>query len=597
MEKIFIDPVSKDLYYSNSVTGEIRKATSEEHDQFAKDLTKTLNHLIASENLQIQKSEKNLNVVKKTRYLLYVIWIASFISAFKYKGYSLPELSMIAIKEYQNPENKKDIYQKAIEERIQKNVYDAKDYQIIYDNFLNQYIEKLSISDLLNINELTKNKLYNILKLDNLVSDCIETLRDNSITGNLRLAIICDILGEDQTIPYLLTDHEEKVWNSLKTKLALNEKEWYQFCEDLEQLNQMSNGEISDINISPKTREIIRKFTTKPLIKAWIDIEQKTNFVPAGSYLATNEYPVLLKENVLSKTSLLVNTSLDQQSEIEEEIARQKEALFSKYLNLPEDNSDPILCLLSILEKTSITLNTNNQESYQINIKKAFINRGIYAPDFIIGLKDYDPKALKVYVSEYVMDQYFQSWEPQNIYEINYILAYLRKAQIERRKDYKEYENIINHLIQKMTEVLESQKQEEYISLIGKEMIFYTKFLPMKNQREWIPYVFFHIGIGSMYKETNQKYIVLEIPVAEENCQPIIKVTSNKRDCQYQLSDFEYNDEITQNSGNSDMKYYIMPVKPQEEFQYLNAYIRIEDYLTLMKKDYQRKKEKVENDM
>lgn len=298
-----------------------------------------------------------------------------------------------------------------------------------------------------------------------IVTSIISAKVNNNNCGNIRLSIICDILGQEETIYLLLTNQEQSVLERLKQKLNIPEEQFNLFLKDLDKLNDISNGKnVRNYNFNPITETIISKYSTilveRNLLLKMFKEQKSQEFIPVGSFFTRTKsyYPLQIHNDFMQDTKLIVTRNLFQ---------------------------------IENLSSTASNIMQNSLEDINEDLK-IIVNYLPNCPlELIYGLQNNDQKSIQVFLNEYVKYLMNKDLSLKEICEVNDILKYLRKVKLERNITIK-FENQINNICifqrKKYLSRLINKESVEFIRLGGNyrielpTTIYYPCYETKENQ-------------------------------------------------------------------------------------------------------------------
>lgn len=401
--------------------------------------------------------------------------------------YDVPE--RILWEQAKNRKDTKDlekIIEKKIDEKFKEDsesdFYYKKMYKTAYSYFIENYGLELNQKDLTYILEtIDENLLANKRKYP-LFFDCVNSIekkKDNLFEGNIKLAILQDILKEEDLIYLILTNQEEQILPKIYKKLEIkDEEEQEKFLEQLETINKenVENATLKEymlFNNNCRTKQ-------KIFHKYYQNHSNSTIIFPNWSIFSNNDtgYQILVTNQYLKNFPINIR-ALSQEETLEERIEKEfvkngKEQWHQ--LLTKQDNST--IALLSFLNKDIVEKQQEEtEEEYLKRIQNSF---EIDIFQFALGMKQGSLSSFKIY-----MEQYFKNLAKKEIsIEDIYDFIYIQDTIFNKLNNIKEETEFVHSTKNQMINIIVANKKEELCWMLDCVNLKYDFYNPLTKEEE-----------------------------------------------------------------------------------------------------------------
>lgn len=560
------------LYYYDEETKKIGQASKKEKKDYAEQLKKEIMHDI-----------------KKTGYTALFLTVLGVGLLKKTNGYSNYQMVKTSIECFLDNESENQIICDEILSYIK--IYKKEEYLPIYRYIVANYKYRLNLMDMRKIFELLEQDYETIIQKNNLVSDCIQSIvssEKEDYTGNIRLSIICDIVGKDETIYLLLTNQEEKLIDLIHEKAGITIDKVKILLLDLMKLNSTLNStkNLDNYVYFDITERIIDTYDSIPLEKELLIscIQNKeVNFIPVGSFLSRGKYEYPIK--VMNALNTVINVP---SKTLPENIPNVLNRITNDFLESSLSSNSEILTLISYLQNKNPmmeyyynNLSENEKKEYIYGISNFYQTIDINLKWIIYGIEKNDEQAIITYLKIYLDILNRRDIDLYRICEINHILKYFET---------KEYKNdlqkeTIKRILTEFKEVIQNNfafcGYEEYNSLVGRNDVTFTIKDNLYQIPQIIDYKIFKVKYDN---DSNEFYWKVEIPKEDNDITPALLVSYKDGSVKYvNFNDFFANAKIIEND-----KFVIYEKRVEgEEIEVFNI---IEEYLQQKRKGKGKKK-------
>ncbi|MCI8574872.1 MAG: hypothetical protein HFI09_00190 [Bacilli bacterium] len=436
---------------------------------------------------------------------------------------------------------------------------DKESFETIYNYFFIKYKKEIDSSDIRNIIDLISKDYYTILTQNTLLNDCFSSIinaQEHKYSGSIRLSIICDILGKEETIYLLLTNQEQTVYDRLKQKLNVTEEEFQDFLVDLNKLNEISNGiPVGNYNFYAITKTIISKYSKvsieKTLLMKMLEEQTMQEFIPVGSFFTRtmSDYPLRINNRYMKESEILVNQSLSQI----EDLPNIATTIFqNKRFYMDEDLSTIISFLPNCSEK------------------------------LVYGLQNNDTRSIQFFLDKYIENLFSKDISLNEVCEINTILEYLKKIHLNAKVPVTFKDNFENST----KSVFVFKGKENYSFLINKESIEFEKILG-HIQKQLPTTIYYPCYEAKEDSESKDISWIIQIPKEDSDIIPIVLIQDEFGQVKTVLWEDLVNEaKIIEDENN--VTYYINGIENGR----IAVAISIDEYLKVKDKSISRRKEK-----
>lgn len=544
-----------------------------------------------------KKKPKVKENIKRNYYLLLFFLILGSIPK---NGYSKIDQINMNIECFFDRENADQILRNAILKDIQDYVsYFNSEYQMAMNYLLDHYAHRLKVSDLPDIHQLMSKDIYDYQKENSLIFDCIQTIvlgNKEKNVGNLRLSIMCDIIGEENVVYYLLTNKEELLYKSLRARLSLTEQEMNSFLNDLDQLNKLSNNESikSTYQFSKKTNLIINQYSTIPVERHLLNQiltyqDTEPTFIPSGSFLSrkSDTYPVRIHNNYFS-TTIIQSTKNNKTCSLSDDLNLINRESLQEEISKEESYS---LWLLSFLVTDKMPLNYLNldQESKQQFLEKMDNNlkqKNLDLASFTHGFNQKDPQTLQIYLDYYLYFLLNSEINLEKICEINELQKYLSQKEFQIGENASLYQNMLEYFLANIKEILRIQGKEIMWRFLTDYKIYY--YYDNESKKYKTPENYYYDLYEIKYDlDSENTFWNFKVPV---NQTIIPNVLLEYQNGTYQMIDFQEFCSDAQIIRDENKDYYEILKKKKEK--QICIFFRIDEHLKNQKSMSRKKIQK-----
>lgn len=561
------------LYYYDEETKKIGQASKKEKKDYAEQLKKEIIHDI-----------------KKTGYTALFLTVLGVGLLKKTNGYSNYQMVKTSIECFLDNESENQIICDEILSYIK--IYKKEEYLPIYRYIVANYKYRLNLMDMRKIFELLKQDYETIIQKNNLVSDCIQSIASSEkedYTGNIRLSIICDIVGKDEAIYLLLTNQEEKLINLIHEKTGITIDKVKILLLDLMKLNCTPNNtkDLDNYVYFDITEKIIDTYDSIPLEKELLlsRIQNKeVNFIPVGSFLSRgkDEYPIKVMNDTLNTVINVPSKTLP------ENIPNVLNRITNDFFESSLSSNSEILTLISYLQNKSPmmeyyynNLSKKEKKEYIYGISNFYQTIDINLKWIIYGIEKNDEQAIITYLKIYLDILNRSDIDLYRICEINHILKYFETKEYENDLQKETIKRILAEFKEEIQNNFAFYGYEEYNSLVGKNDVTFTIKDNLYQIPQIIDYKIFKVKYDN---DSNEFYWKVEIPKEDNDITPALLVSYKDGSVKYvNFNDFFANAKIVETD-----KFVIYEKRVEgEEIEVFNI---IEEYLQQKRKGNGKKK-------
>ncbi len=508
-------------------------------------------------------------------------------------GYTNIQAVKTRIECFLDRENQPEILDEEINNYLKR--FQKEEFIPIYNYLMEHYASRLTVSDMRKTFALFSNDYQALTQENNLVSDCINSItaaKNKEYIGNIRLSIICDIVGEEDAIYWLLTNQEDMVINCLQEKTGRSKDEIKCFLLDLSRLNKVIQN--MDVNKNYEyysvSKALVSTYDRVPIEKELLlslMLKEEPDFIPVGSFQTRKNdlYPVRIVKDPLNSTVIEVPKSINSASDIQKifdimAINACKEAI--------ESNHETVT-LLSYLERTSSSMFSYYDNLESDKIKQSYITylndylmkKSIDLNTLLYGIENKDEKAIFTYLEAYIRTFENSEVSIKRICEVNHIIEYFQKqASLEKGEKKIYLRQLLNEFQNVIVEDLELGNAEEYKSLVGRDDV---KFERIDNKTQ-LPQQINYKVIKVKSEKAEEYFWEVKIPKSDIEITPILLVYYPDGTVKLEnFNAFFINAKITET--DSYIKY-----EKRADGEEIFIYNFLETYLEKKRKGIQRKK-------